>query len=239
MEYSRTLKRFNNRWVLTAVMICLSLYAAGSIAVSVANSIDSTGGTDLFTYWRINHFTRQGEDPYKAFLQGSDIQLPVQYIGGHTATSYPIVETDVNQKLPGNSPPIMFLLLPFSFLSWTTAKIIWMFLNIVLILATPWLAFRLFASNLSLLLCSMVALVYYGLPGTRAAIVTGQTSALIIFLILLTLWLVRNKRDWLAGLALGIALSKISVALPLFLFLIYKRNWISLVLGSMELHNRA
>jgi hypothetical protein len=215
------------------VLVGLSLYAAASIAITVANTVDSTGGTDLFTYWRINHFTRQGEDPYQAFLQAADIQLPVPYINGDTATTHPIVETDVDQKRPGNSPPILVLLLPLSFLTWGTAKVIWMLLNIALVLATPWLAIRLFASNLSLLFGTMMALVYYGLPGTRASIVTGQTSVITIFLILLTLWLLRNNRKLLGGLALGVSLSKFSVSIPLFLFLIYKRGWRTLAVSLL------
>ena len=225
--------KLKNRWILTLILVGLSLYAAASIAITVANTVDSTGGTDLFTYWRINHFTRQGEDPYQAFLQDADIQLPVSYINGDTATTHPIVETGVDQKRPGNSPPIMVLLLPLSFLTWGTAKVIWMVLSIALVLATPWLAIRLFASNLRLLPSMMLALVYYGLPGTRAAIVTGQTSVITIFLVLLTLWLLRSNRKLLGGLALGIALSKFSVSIPLFLFLIYKRSWPTLAVGLL------
>ena len=132
MVYSWVLARLKNRWLCAAILIGLSFYAAASIAIAVVNTKDSTGGTDLFTYWRINHFTRQGEDPYQAFLQDADIQLPVSYINGDTATTHPIVETGVDQKRPGNSPPIMVLLLPLSFLTWGTAKVIWMVLSIAL-----------------------------------------------------------------------------------------------------------
>jgi hypothetical protein len=227
------LTKLKNRWVRAALLIGLCLYAVSSFAITVVNTTDSTGGTDLFTYWRINHFTRQGEEPYRAFLQNYDIQLPVQYINGDPATTHPIVETDVDQKQPGNSPLILIFLLPMSFLTWGTAKMIWMILNIALVLATPWLAIKLFASRLNLLLGAMMALVYYGLPGIRASIVTGQTSVIIIFLILLTLWLLRNNRKLLAGLALGLALSKFSVAIPLFLFLIYKKSWTTLAVGLL------
>lgn len=227
------LAKVNNHLALSVILIGFSLYAAVSIAASVINSLDSTGGTDLFTYWRINHFTRQADDPYEEFLKNSDIQVPVRYIDGHVATTLPIVDTDAVQALPANSPVMLFLLLPLSFLSWTTAKIVWMLLSIALVLATPWLVFRILASGLSPILLTMMALVFYGMPGTRAAIVTGQTSALTIFLIFLAFWLARNNRKWLGGFALGIALSKFSVAIPLFLFLIYKRNWTALVIGMI------
>ena len=224
--------RLKSRWVLAVLVVGLSLYVAASFAITVVNSFDRTGGTDLFTYWRINHFIRQGEDPYVAFLDRAEIQLPVKYIDGHVATSYPIAETDEEQKLPGNSPPMLFLLLPLSFLTWSIAKVVWMILSIVLVLATPWLAFRLLPGRLSLILSVMMALVFYGLPGTRAAVVTGQTGVLAIFLALLTLRLVQKKHIWWAGLALGIALSKFTVAIPFFIFLMYKRKWTTLALAG-------
>jgi hypothetical protein len=77
----------------------------------------------------------------------------------------------------------------------------------------------------------MLALIYYGMPGTRAAIVTGQTAVIAIFLMLLTLCLMRSNKKLLAGLALGIALSKFSVAIALLFFLLYKRDWAIVVIG--------
>jgi len=222
---------FNHRWVLRALIVGLSIYAAGSFAITVANSFSRTGGTDLFTYWRINHFIRQGEDPYEAFLNRSEIRLPVRYIDGQVATAHPIAQTDVLQKLPGNSPPMLFLLLPLSLFSWPIAKAVWMIVSIVLVLATPWLAIRLFPVSLKPLLWVMMVLVFYGMPSTRAAVVTGQTGVVAIFLVLLTLMLVRSDRRWLGGLALGIALSKFSVGIPLLIFLLYKRKWATLAVA--------
>lgn len=227
------LMNFNKRRLMATLLIGLSIYAVSSVIIAIVNTADSTGGTDLFTYWRINHFTREGEDPYRAFLQNQNIQLPVSYVDGDSATTYPIVVTDVDQKRPGNSPAIVIFLLPLSFLTWGTAKMIWMVLNIAMVVATPWLAIRLFPGKLDVLLCTMMAMVYYGLPGTRAAIVTGQTSVITVFLMLLALWLLRNNLKVLGGLALGVALSKFSVALPLLLFLVYRKSWKTVTVGFL------
>jgi hypothetical protein len=172
---------------------------------------------------------RQGEDPYKSFLANAEIRLPVEYIDGHVAKSLPIAETDEQQKLPGNSPPVLFLLLPLSFVSWDSAKVVWLIVSISLVIATPWLVFRLIPDRLGLVVSLIVALIFYGLPGTRAAIVTGQTGVLAIFLVLLAFKLTQDNRNWWAGLALGIALSKFTVAIPLILLLLYKRNWQTLI----------
>lgn len=222
-----------NRWVLSAIFVGLSIYVLISFSITISNTLSRTGGTDLFTYWRINHFIRQGEDPYKAFLAKSEIRLPVKYINGHVVTSHPLAETDEEQKLPGNSPPVLFLLLPLSFLSWTTAKVVWLIVSISLVLATPWLVFRLIPDRLGLVVSMFVALIYYGFPGTRAAIVTGQTGVLAIFLVILAFKLTQNNRNWLAGLALAIALSKFTVAIPLVLLLLYKRNWQTLIIAGV------
>lgn len=230
MKSSWKLRLPHGRWLLMGLILGLTLYASVSFFRIVTNSLDSSGGTDFYTYWHVNHFLRQGDDPYQAYIEGARVQLPVRYLDGHVAASYPLVQANLG-AMPGNSPPMLFMLLPFSYLSWTTAKVIWMVLNIGVVLAIPWLVFRLFPVKLDLFLCVIAALVFYGMPGTRAVVVTGQTGILVFFLVLLTLALVRKKRRLLAGLAVGLALSKFSIAIPLFLFLLYKRNWAAAAVG--------
>ncbi|MDA1128321.1 MAG: glycosyltransferase family 87 protein [Chloroflexi bacterium] len=223
--------RLRSRWIFVVLIVALAVYAAASFAIATVNTMERTGGTDLYTYWRINHFTRVGEDPYKAYLDRAEVELPVRYVDGPVATTRPIAETDEEQKLPGNSPPMLFLLLPLSYLSWPVAKVVWMIMSVALVLVTPWLALRLLPIKLSPVIWVMMSFGYYGLPGTRAAIVTGQTALIVIALVFLTFHLVLGKRNLLAGLALGIALSKVSVAMPLFIYLLYKRNWVALAVG--------
>jgi hypothetical protein len=126
-----------------------------------------------------------------------------------------------------NTPVMVLLLTPFSLISWTLAK--WMFLvvNVGLMLATGWLAIRHlpFAGvTLASLDELLLFIIYFDLSATRIAIENGQTT-LTVFLFML-LAIIYAKRSWqIAAIALGIALSKYSVALPVFLFFLYKRNF--------------
>ena len=69
-----------------------------------------------------------------------------------------------------------------------------------------------------------IALSFWALLATRNSVGVGQTSLLVMVLMLLTL--LTAKKHWMiAGLALGVALSKYSLALPILLFLLFKRKY--------------
>jgi len=74
----------------------------------------------------------------------------------------------------------------------------------------------------------LIHLAFYALVATRVAVWVGQTTLVVFALILATISL--RPKSWpLAGLCLGLALSKYSLALPLFLWLVMqlrRREWL-------------
>jgi hypothetical protein len=95
-----------------------------------------------------------------------------------------------------------------------------------MIVAIPWLALRLVPALLLFpwQLKWVVALSFYAMKGPRVAIANGQPSILVFFLMIVTLLL--RQRHWLwAGIALGVALSKYSIALPVVIFLLLEKRF--------------
>jgi hypothetical protein len=69
-----------------------------------------------------------------------------------------------------------------------------------------------------------LAFSFWSLLATRIAVGNGQTTLIVFTLMLLTLLMI--KKNWfLAGLALGVALSKYSLSVPILLFLVFKREY--------------
>jgi hypothetical protein len=95
-----------------------------------------------------------------------------------------------------------------------------------LVLVTGWLAIRRVpfgGVKLPRIQELLIFLVYFDFSATRIAIENGQTTLLVFLLMMIAL--IFSKRAWyVAGLALGLALSKYSLSIPVFLFFLYQKN---------------
>jgi len=99
--------------------------------------------------------------------------------------------------------------------------------NLILMFVTGWLVLRRVpfgGIRLSLLDELLVFLLFVDLSATRIAIENGQITLLVFALMLITL-LTADFAWPLAGIALGFALSKYSLAFPMFIFMLYKRHY--------------
>lgn len=200
----------NRKWLL-ALLGVLALYALFVLGYILNATLGEHGATDFHTYWYAGNFIQEGRDPYQAYFSGES--LPVRQPGLEIA--------------PSNTPPTMLLIYPFSYLPWMAAKILWMVCNFAFV----FLIFRLVVFNLPIpgfpldrLTQILIALLFFDLSATRIAIENGQVTVLVFLLIVSAL--VLADRAWLlAGFLLGLGLSKYSVALPVFLFLLYRREY--------------
>jgi hypothetical protein len=219
------------RWTLL-LCILTGLYAATVMTYIFIETPNATGARDFHQFWYAGQFIIQGRDPYAAFFAGEQPALPIAYLDGVILDRYPVGQPEL-EITPSNTPTMLLLLTPLAFFSWTTAKFIFMFINIVLMLIPAILIVRAipFAGvQLSRLDELLIFLVYIDLSATRIAIENGQTTLLVFLLMLIAL--LYAQRDWrVSGLALGLALSKYSLSLPVFLFLLFKKKFNILILA--------
>ena len=135
MNATSLLDKLTDRRVLATLAAVLALYAALSTARMVTNTLAWYGATDLYSWWWSGHVIRQGGDPYQAYFDHTVIELPVRYLDGFVVHSLPISRG--LPAVPTNSPPMLFLLHLLSYLSWDTAKVTWMLLNMAMVATTP------------------------------------------------------------------------------------------------------
>lgn len=202
-----------------------AIYAAAVATYIFVETEKPLGARDFHQFWYAGHFIIQERDPYEAFFAGEPPRLPIHYVDGVTVTRYPVAQADL-EITPSNMPVMLLMLTPFSYFSWDTAKWLFLLINLVLMLATGWLALRHipFAGiKLPPLQELLIFLVYFDLSATRIAVENGQTTLLVFLMMMLSL--IFSKRAWyLSGIALGLALSKYSLSIPIFLFFMYKKN---------------
>ena len=199
-------------------LIILLLWGLLSSVQIFRSALDERGGNDLYTYWYAGLHIRQGADPYRAFLNGTTPTLPIRFLDGVVTDKDQVVRPDL-QPAPGLTYPLIFLLIPFSWLSFQYAKIGWFILLMLMNLLIPWLLIRAtFEQHDRSKLGYLVLLaIFMGFSSTRYASISGQPSILVIALMLLC-WIWAKERPALAGLLLGIALSKYSLALGFWFY---------------------
>jgi len=211
-----------------ALILCIlaALYAVSVVIYLYVEEGKPLGGRDFHQFWYAGHFVLQGTDPYAAYFGKELPRLPIHYLDGVTVTQYPVAQGEL-AIIPSNTPMMLLLLSPFSLFSWNVAKWLFLFINVILMLITGWFVLRRVpfgGVQLGRVDELLIFLVYFDLSATRIAIENGQTTLLVFLLMLITI--LYADRLWpVAGLALGIALSKYSLALPIFLFLLYKKNF--------------
>ncbi len=215
---------FSTKWAKTLCVLA-ALYAVAVATYIYIETGKPSGAHDFHAYWYAGHFVIQRHDPYAAFYAGEQPELPIKYLDGVIVDHYPVAQTSL-EAAPTNTPLMVLLLTPFSFFSWNVAKHLFVVINLFLMLVTGWIVLRLlpFADvKLSPSNELLLFLAYFDLSATRIAIENGQTT-LSVFLFML-LALLYAKKSWrITGVSLGIALSKYSLSLPVFLFFVYKRK---------------
>jgi hypothetical protein len=107
-------------------------------------------------------------------------------------------------------------------------------MNLLLMLLVPLLAWRAAPGQRPLARRQLLLLLlaFFALSATRNTLGNGQTSLLVLALMLLALLLPR--RQWLlAGVVTGLALGKYALALPLLLYFLFKGRWRLLLVAML------
>ena len=201
MRYS--VPRINKGLIITLIVI-LSCLAIIRIVNGVQGGLSDSGGWDYHPFWYHGQSLRIGSE--WAYEQA-----------GSTAATY--------------TPPLNFVISSLSYLDFNIAKPIWLSFLLMVVLVIPWILFSAVSIKMSRTCQVIIALSFYGLTGISIAIRAGQPSIFVVFLMVVSLWLYQKDRNILSGIFLGLALSKFSLALPLFLYYVYKRKWIMVIIG--------
>jgi hypothetical protein len=227
-------RRRGARLLVLGVLAVLLVNCLFSVWRMVAITWEPTGGYDFYPYWYAGIFLRQGQDPYGAYLRGATPSLPVTFIDGAVAAE--LSEWGVTEpsgagtgriSAPAQTAPFVLAGMGLASLSWPSAKWAWFGGNLLLIGVVlgllPWVAPSPPAWRGRALVA--VGLAFVGALATRVAVSSGQTALLVLALTLGALVLLDRGAPVRAGVLTGLALSKYSLAPPLVLYLVYRRQW--------------
>jgi hypothetical protein len=225
--------RFLIKIVRLIVLAALAAWALISLARLVQQTLSPAGGNDLYTYWYAGHFLREGQDPFKSFIAGELPRVPVHYLD-RTVTSLDEIIFPGLVPAPASTPAAFYLLAPLAFLSWKTAKLVWLVFNLLFLGLIPFLLLRIFPGGkwLDWQEFTGLACLLAGLTATRYAAASGQVTFLILDLMLGAV-ILAERRPWLAGLLLGLACSKYSLSIGILVLFLLLEPRPRLVLAAL------
>jgi hypothetical protein len=221
MKHSRILL------VLQNGLLALLLLAALASVVRIVTKDSSVGQIDFYSYWYAGHAVRLGADPYQVWSEGRALRGDFTYLDGSTAplqTPSGVQMPSIGVPTPANTAPVVLLLAPFAWLTWPAATLAWSLCNVVLGFVCVYLALRLAGERLRTRRGLLMLGMFFTLVAFREVLELGQTT-LLVFACMLGAFALARRRPFLAGLLLGIALSKYSLIFPAVLILLYQRRW--------------
>lgn len=165
---------------LIAILFMYSLLALGR---NFTNTLNPSLGGDIFSYWFPLQLVRQNMNPY--VVMGSELwdslRYPLYFLDSSfdsstTFSSYPSSFT------AANTPTMLFVLYPLGLFSWPTAKLIWLFCNLIFTLSIVILTIKIFKPNHFLTMQEKLIffLIVMSLLPTRNTIGNGQTTLFIV-----------------------------------------------------------
>ncbi len=205
------------------ILYTLSITLAGFILLFGFRQLPiGIGGGDFRAYWSTSHLLVQGQD-----CSDDSLLLAIQ----NNETRWP---RDYPMRI-WNPPWVSAWFLPLASLNFQPATQIWLLINIVLLLTSIFLAGRLFTNETRqlrlLLLLALGAILF---PSSIVTIFMGQVNLLVLAGLILFLWLLRNRHDLGAGVALSLTLVKphlIYLALLIILLVVLRERRWKVVIG--------
>ncbi len=219
-----------------------------SLISGARRALSPAGNIDFHAYWYAGEHLRQRRNPYLAYQNAIYVEPPLTNIDS-SDLRWTVSYAD-KSFTPANTAPLLLLIAPLSYFTWQNAQIIWLVINLQCILLIPLLAIRLYHINNHSVLSGRsnfpigltITVLFLSLAATRLTLAVGQTSLVVITLLLGAVLMASiaerddsdDRRAPMIGAAimLGIALSKYSLALPILLYFVIRRQW-KIVLGSL------
>jgi hypothetical protein len=194
------------------VVLILIAGAIAGLVYANTNFLSSVRAPDEFlVLWEGTYaFVKDGNSPYSKKVSNTvDRELRQEIVDPeirlrYTSFQYPLFST--------------LFVIPFALLDYQTARLAWITLLELCLIATAIMSMRLLNwsgslfTNIAIVLFSV--LWYYG----ARAVIVGQLSAVIALLMVLALWFIQQEQDIIAGVLLAFSMAKPQLAAPLIIF---------------------
>ncbi len=140
------------------------------------------------------------------------------------AALFPQVQIRQAPLLYYHPPFEVLLFLPLSFLSYSTAYLLWVFLNLCILLALPWLL-KPCVARLEITVRPLFPILFLVFFPAFVALIQGQDSVLLLLIFALALRSFSLDHQFKAGCVLALGLFKFQLALPFLVPFVLRCRW--------------
>ncbi|MEO2091850.1 MAG: glycosyltransferase family 87 protein [Gemmataceae bacterium] len=206
-------------WALVGVLLIGAvLYHAKGVSLLFAEN----GGVDVHLRWQEQRYVMRGQNPYDVTHAALGVGRPPS---DPSRNADPIPEVGVPDS--GGYPPWAFLVGYLSFWpDWPAVKGYFLALSLVMTAVTGWWAYRVARpAGDDPHAGWLAAAAVLAISGCSTCVHVGQYGAVVVGLLALAAWALAAGKDWTAGVLLGIALLKPTIAGPFVLVPLVMGRW--------------
>jgi hypothetical protein len=207
-------------WLFIGLIILIALF----VILSLWNIASTThfGEIDFMGYWSATYLLSNGENPYSM-----ERMEEVQRLQVHSTLDVTIMAWN---------PPFLFtFLLPLAWMSFDTAKFVWLVINIITIITAGLMLIYLYMPEVSPRFKLIFLAFVIGFPAAIAGLYMGQVTFLVFLGLVACMALIKKEQWFLAGAVLILTMIKPHmVVLPMIYLLVYMaqhrqyRGWVGL-----------
>lgn len=222
--------RQNRQRLLLALIVVMLPLALVSTVRGVTQIAGDPDPCDLTPYWISARLARDGVNPYRVY------QEDFERVRGYVPDSPDFVtrcNVTLEERPPLTTPTHILLMLPFSLLGLRGAAVAWALVQTLSAGLIPLVMFQLNPRPPGWRVQILGVLLILAWSPTRMAIGHGQMTMLVILLASASTLLAWWRRPGWAGLLLGLALSKFTLAGGLLIALLVYRQYRAAVIAVL------
>jgi hypothetical protein len=201
-------------YYLKPLSLGIIAYLAGGILTTWATGTASFshGRSDFRAYYTAGYMVRKG---MVRDLYNYDLVLRFQNeLASREELAMPFIHPAFES----------LLFVPFSFLSFHTAYFVYLALN-VCVLAAVFLLLRRRFTHIQAVYRWLPAAMFLTFFPVTACLIQGQDSIILLFLLTVAFLALEERKEWRAGLCLGLGVFRFQIMLPVALLFLLWRRW--------------
>lgn len=216
------------RWIPIALLVVLIPLGG----LSLLRGMDKADEVlcDFEQFYVSGQLAQQGLDPYRTFVEQRQMLLD-EY--AHPAVSDIVCLESLPERPNYNTPLLVLLMIPFTWLDFQTARMVWFGLQALMAIALPLVMLRLNWRQPGAVWSAIAVLLFLAWAPVRTTFAHGQVALVTSLALMLSIVLVRRDRPLWAGLLLGLALSKYTLTGAVVLYFIVYRHYRALAMAVL------
>jgi hypothetical protein len=212
------------KWLLVSLLILLGLACVYGLWQVAAHT--SWGESDFYKYWSASYLFSTGQNPYDPALMRTVQQTQIPSRPDAVIMAW-------------NPPTLLLFLLPLAWFSYTTAKAIWLIVNVTILFVMSALLIRLYLPKDDKKAVLFFLLFAFAFPPVLIGIAMGQVTFLVPLGILACMALMKKGHWFWAGAVLILTTIKPHIVVLPFIYLLIHmakqrqyKGWLGLVLAG-------